>query len=136
MVEEKELQEKVILHRLIGAKIESLLRQRESLLQILDEVEETIKGIEEIEKENEDFLFSIGSQTYIPCKIADKKLIVELGANIAIEKNLEEGKQILDKRRGEILKSIESIEVAINQLSSSLKELEEEIKKMIEKRKS
>lgn len=136
MVEEKELQEKVLAHRLIEARIESLLRQRGSLLQALMEIEETIKGIEELEKENEDFLFSLGAQTYIPCKIVEKnKIIIEVGANIAIEKSLEEGKQILQKRKEELSKSISSIEAAISQLSSGLKELNEEIRKILEREK-
>ncbi|MEM5773039.1 MAG: prefoldin subunit alpha [Candidatus Aenigmatarchaeota archaeon] len=137
MADEKELQEKILAHRFIEARIEGLLKQRESLLQALMEVEETIRGIEELEKKNEDFLFSLGSQTYIPCKIVEKnKIIVEIGANVAIEKSLEEGKQILKKRKEELAKSIASIEATINQLSSGLKELGEEIRKMLEERKA
>lgn len=137
MVEEKELQEKIIAHRLIEAKIEGLLKQREVLIKSLMEIEESINGIKELEKKGEDVLFSLGSQTYIPCKIVEKdKIIVEVGANVAIEKSLEEGRQILEKRKEEISKSIASIEAAINQLSSGLKELGEDIRKMMEKRKA
>lgn len=132
---EKELQEKLITYRLIEARIESLLKQREILIKTLMELENTIEGIEELEKKSEDLLFSIGSQTYMPARIIEKnKLIVEIGANVALEKSLEDGKKILEKRREEIEKSVESIETAINQLSSKLKEIDEEVKKFFEKK--
>jgi len=101
------------------------------------EIEESIKGIEELKKKGEDVLFSLGSQTYIPCKIIEKdKIIVEVGANVAIEKSLEEGKQILQKRKEEIEKAVEEIENTINQLSAGLKDLGEEIGEMLRKKKA
>ncbi|MEM5854784.1 MAG: prefoldin subunit alpha [Candidatus Aenigmatarchaeota archaeon] len=137
MDDERELQEKIMIHRLIEAKIESLLKQREALIKSLMEIEESINGIEELKNKGDDVLFSLGSQTYIPCKIVEKdKIIVEVGANVAIEKSLEEGKQILQKRKEELSQSIANIEAAINQFSSGLKELREEIRKMMEERKA
>jgi prefoldin alpha subunit len=137
MEEEKELQEKILAHRLIEARIEGLLKQRENLMRGLMEIEETIDGINELEKKGEDVLFSLGSQTYIPSKIVEKdKIIVEIGANIALEKNLKDGKQILEKRMEKIESSLASIESAINQLSSGLKDLGEEIREMVNKRKA
>ncbi|MEM5879017.1 MAG: prefoldin subunit alpha [Candidatus Aenigmatarchaeota archaeon] len=137
MDDERELQEKIMIHRLIEAKIESLLKQREALIKSLMEIEESINGIEELKNKGDDVLFSLGSQTYIPCKIVEKdKIIVEVGANVAIEKSLEEGKQILQKRKEELSQSIANIEAAINQFSSGLKELGEEIRKMMEERKA
>jgi prefoldin alpha subunit len=137
MEEEKDLQEKILAHRLIEARIEGLLRERETLIKSLLEIGESIKGIEELKKKGEDVLFSLGSQTYVPCKIVEKdKIIVEVGANVAIEKSLEEGRKILEKRKEEMEKAIANIESAINQLSSSLKDLSEEIREMIEKRKA
>jgi prefoldin alpha subunit len=135
--EEKELQEKIIAHRLIEARIEGLLKQREAFIKSLVEIEESIKGIDELKKKGENVLFSLGSQTYIPCKIIEKdKIIVEVGANVAIEKSLEEGKQILEKRKLEVEKAIANIENAINQLSSGLKDLSDEIGEMLKKRKA
>jgi len=137
MNEEKELQEKIIIHRLIEARIESLLKQREVLIKSLMEIEGSIKGIEELKDKDDEVLFSLGSQTYIPCKIVEKdRIIVEVGADVAIEKSLEEGKQILQKRKEEVEKSIANIEAVINQFSSGLKELREEIRKMMEERKA
>jgi prefoldin alpha subunit len=136
MEEDKELQEKILAHRLIEVRIEGLLRQRESLLKGLAEIEETIDGIEELKKKGEDVLFSLGSQTYIPSKIVEKnKMIVEIGANVAIEKDLEGGRKILEKRKEKIEKSIANIESAINQLSFGLRDLGKEIKEIINKRK-
>jgi len=136
MPEERELQEKVLAYRLIESRIETLFRQRESLSAKLMEIDTTLKGIDEIGRTDEESLFSLGSETHLFGKVMDKnKMIVEIGANIALEKSFEEGKQILNKRREEIENLITSLENNILQLSASLQSLESQINELAEKRK-
>lgn len=135
MNQEKELQEKIITHKIIEARVESLLSQRELLMRSLEEMEETMKGLEEMEVEN-DLLISIGSETYLPCKISEKKVLVEIGANVALEKTFDEGKEILRKRKEKIEASLQKIEKIIEQLSSNLLKLNEEIRNILEKKKA
>jgi len=136
MPEERELQEKVLAYRLIESRIETLFRQRESLNAKLMEIATTLNGIDEIEKTDEDSLFSLGSETHFFGKVTDKnRMIVEIGADTALEKSFEEGKQILSKRREEIENLIASLENNILQLSASLQSLESQINELAEKRK-
>ena len=136
MPEEREFQEKILAYRVIGARVESLLRQREALTGKLVEIDTTLGGIDEIEKAKEDMLFSIGSETHLFGKITDKnRIIVEIGANIALEKTFEEGRQILKKRREEIENLVVSLENDILQLSSSLQSLGLQIREISEGKK-
>jgi len=136
MADERELQEKVLAYRIIESRIEGLLRQREALATKIMEIQTTLNGINELEKTDEDTLFSLGSETHFFGRIVDKKrVIVEIGANIAIEKTFEESKEILKKRMGEIENFIVNLEKNIMQLSSSLQELESQINEIAQKRK-
>jgi prefoldin alpha subunit len=136
MADEREFQEKVLAYRIIESRIEGLLRQREALATKIMEIQTTLNGINELGKTDEDALFSLGSETHFFGKIVDKKrMIVEIGANIAIEKTFEESKEILKKRMGEIENFIVNLEKNIMQLSSSLQELESQINEIVQKRK-
>lgn len=134
MAGEKELQEKIIAYRVVEARIESLLRQREALANKLMEIETTLRSIDEVERTDSNLLFSPGSEVHFAGKITDKKnVIVEIGANTALEKTFEEGKEILKKRKAGIENLIINIEKNLLQLSSSLQELESQLNEMAEK---
>lgn len=132
MVDEKEMQEKILAYRIIEARMDGLLKQREMLASKFIELEIALEGLDEIEKTDEQGLFSIGSETYFFGKVTDKKrLVVEIGANIAIEKTFEEGRKSLRERRDEIEKMIVGLENNVMQLSSRLQGLEVEIRGLV-----
>jgi len=131
MVENKELQEKMIAYRLLEAKLDSLLKQREIIASKVVEIQATLESIEEIEKSGESVLFPIGAEAYTLGKVVDKKrLIVEVGSGVALEKNIEEGKEILNKRREDVENVLNSIQKDIMDVSSGLEQLGPEIRKL------
>ncbi|MDI6798692.1 MAG: prefoldin subunit alpha [Candidatus Aenigmarchaeota archaeon] len=131
MVERKELQEKIIAYRILEARLDSLLKQRDMLASKLIEIQTTLQSIDEIEKSKEEVLFPIGSEAYTFGKIMDKKkVIVEIGANVALEKTTEDGRKILNKRRVEIGNALNSLQKNIVEISSSLEQLEPEIEEL------
>lgn len=128
MVERKELQEKIVAYRILEARLDSLLKQRDMLATKLVEIQTTLQSMDEIEKSKEEVLFPIGSEAYTFGKIIDKKkMIVEIGANVALGKTVEEGKKILDKRKLEMEDALNSIQRNITEISSSLEQLGPEI---------
>ncbi|MGC8812739.1 MAG: prefoldin subunit alpha, partial [Candidatus Aenigmatarchaeota archaeon] len=101
-MEEKEFQEKILVYRLLEARLNSLMKEREMLLTKLVEIQTTIQSIEEIKK-NDEILFGIGSEAYAFGRIKEKgKFIVEVGGEVALEKTTEEAKKTLEKRKLEI----------------------------------
>jgi prefoldin alpha subunit len=133
-MEKKELQEKIIAYRMFEARLDGLIKQRDMLISKLAEIQTTLNSIDEIEKSKEEVLFPLGSEAYTFGKVIDnKKMIVEIGANVALEKTPEEGKEILKKRMEEIEKALNSIQQNIIETSSALNQLGPEIQENIEK---
>lgn len=131
MTEKKELQEKILAYRILEARLDSLLKQRNMFASKLIEIQTTLQSIDEIEKSKEEILFPIGSEAYTFGKVADKKkLIVEIGANIALEEGVERGKEILNKRKTEFENALDGIQKNIAEISSNLSQLGPEIKKL------
>jgi len=130
---EKELQEKIVAYRILESRLDSLLKQRDTVVSKIIELQTTLASMEEIEKESEEILFPIGSEAYAFGKIADKKkMIVEVGANVALEKTVEEAKEIIKKRSEELGNVLNSIEKEVMEVSSSLEVLGPEINELAE----
>jgi prefoldin alpha subunit len=136
-MEKKELQEKIVAYRLLESRLDGLIKQRDLLISKLAEMQTTLNSIDEIEKSEEEVLFPLGSEAYSFGKVVDKKkMIVEIGANVALEKTPEEGKEILKKRMEEIEKALNSIQQGIIEAFSALNQLGPEIQRGIEKEQS
>jgi prefoldin alpha subunit len=131
--EEKELQEKILAYRIFESRLNALLRQRDLIVNKIVEINSTLESVDEIEKSDE-ALFSIGSEAYAKGKITDKeKIIIEIGANIALEKNMKEAKETLEKRREELEKSLAQIQEEATRISSGLESLADEIRELSKK---
>jgi prefoldin alpha subunit len=131
MVEKKELQEKILTYRILEARLDGLLKQRDMVVSKLIEIQTTLASIDEIEKSKEEILFPIGSEAYTFGKVIDKKkMIVEIGANVALEKTVEEGRQTLNKRKEEMENALNALQKDIAQISAGLEQLGPEIEEM------
>lgn len=134
MQERKELQEKILTHRILEARLDSLLKQRDILASKLIEIQTTLKSVDEIQKSKGMVLFPIGSEAYTFGKVMDKKkLIVEIGANVALEKTVEAGKEILNRRKAEMENVLNTVQKNIFEISSSLGSLGPEIQELAKK---
>ena len=131
MEERKKLEERIIAYRVLEARLNSLVKQRDLLSSKLAEVRSTLESIEEIEK-SEEVLFPLASGAYTLGKIIDKqKIVLSIGANIALEKSLIEAKKFLNERKDEIEKALTQINKEISQISFNLQVLEKEIGKIV-----
>jgi len=134
MQERKELEEKILAYRILEARLDSLLKQRELIASKIVEIQTTLQSIEEIGKAKGETLFPIGSEAYTFGRITDKKkLIVEIGANVAMEKTVDEGKEILNKRRDEMENALNRLQKNILEISSSIEALGPEIRELTKK---
>ncbi len=134
---EKELQEKVMMYRIIESRLDALVRQRDLFLNKIVELQNTLASIEEIEKTDEQILFPIGSEAYAPGKVVDKnRIIVEVGAGIALEKNFAEAKETIAKRSGDVEQAVKEMQGDIQKLDMSLGVLEPEIRELMQQQHS
>ncbi len=128
---EKELQEKILTYRLFEARLDGLMKQRDMLINKAIELQATLGSIGELDKANVEILFPIGGEAYKAGKAANNgKLIVEIGAGIALEKSTAEGKAILEKRRKEIEGTVNKMQHEILSVSNAINQLGPELQDM------
>lgn len=133
MADDKDLQEKMLIYRTLESRLETLAKQREIASNKIVEIASTISGIDEI-KNNKGVLFKLGGEAYTHGTVNDKdKILVEIGAGIVLEKSIEDGKGILNKRKEEMETALKEIQSNISQLSGAMAQLGPEINELIQK---
>jgi len=135
---EKEDREKLIRYQLFENQIKALMERRNFLLTKIMEMDSTLDSLEEVEKnKGKEISLPLGSGIYFPGTL-DKtnKMIVEIGANIAIECTTEKAKEILNKRKDIVSNGLQRLENDILNLDNELSKLEPEIRDMFKKSKS
>ena len=135
MSDKEGIREKLIRYRTLESRINAFTSRRNLLVAKMLEIENTLNSIDEIEKNQEkEILIPIGSNVHVPGKLRRiDKIIVELGANVAIENSVEEAKQILVKRKKILENGLMVLEKEIVKLSNEMLKLEPEIRDLIEK---
>jgi len=132
---EKELQEKVMVYRIIQSRLDALVKQRDLFFNKILEFQNTLVSIDEIAGSKEEILFPIGSEAYSFGKVVDKnKIIVEIGAGVALEKNFEDAKETIRNRKSDIETAVKEVNQEIENYSNSLSILEPELQKMMQNR--
>jgi prefoldin alpha subunit len=133
-MEEKILQEKLLTYRILEARLNGLLEQKKLLVSKLNEVQTTISSIKEAQKTKGQMLIPLGAEAYIAGEIKEcEKLLVGIGANVAIEKTIDEGLKIMEKRKEELQRSLTELEKAIVETSFNLNQLAPEIRESLTK---
>jgi prefoldin alpha subunit len=122
MAGEKDLQNKILNYKILEARMEGLVKQREAIMSKISEIDSVIEGLGEI-AEKKEVLFSIGGDAYVEGVIKKDSILIDIGAGILIEKTIEEGKEILNKRKKELDKAINDIENEIKNISIIMNEL-------------
>ncbi len=133
MANQKEFQEKIVRYQMLEGRIKSSLKRREMLIVKIVEVENTLSSIEEVEKNKEsEIMLPLGSNVHIPGTLKDiKKIIVEIGADVALEEDMTDAKKILGKRKDIMNNGLQSIEIEITNLTNEMMRLEQEIGSMM-----
>jgi prefoldin alpha subunit len=127
-MEEKE-REAIIQYSNLQARLEALLKEREEIIERIDEISDTILSLEEL-KEGEDSLFSIGSGVYCKANLKEERFLVNIGAGILLELDKKDAIEILN-RRIEILKNAANeIEEEIPNIISQQEKLAEILRKV------
>jgi prefoldin alpha subunit len=134
MVNQKELQEKIMTYRVLQSRLDETIKQRELVMNKIVEVENTLSSLDEIEKTDKESLFPVGPEAYVFGKLTNnKKMLVGIGANIILEKTFDEGKEMLKKGKDELEIAMKEIQDEISRLSADLQQLTPELQEMIEK---
>ncbi|MBS3054896.1 MAG: prefoldin subunit alpha [Candidatus Aenigmarchaeota archaeon] len=132
MADKKELQEKALAYRILESRLEPMSKQRDLLLQRMAEIESTLESINELRRNKDEVLFPLGSTAYTFGKITSNKMIVEIGAGVALEKTPEEAAKILEERKNEVEDVIRKIQDQMVETANRLEILAPELESMVE----
>jgi len=119
MANEDRMREKYLQFQTIQQQIEQITHHVELLNQKNIELEisiDAIKGLENIEKDNE-VLAPIANGIFLKAELKDNKnFIVNVGADVTVEKSSSEVIEILEQQKKEITENIMEAEKVFNQL--------------------
>ncbi len=133
MTDQKTLQEKVYRYQILEQSAKALAQKRELFINKMMEVENTLSTIEEIQKsKGEEIFLPLGSSVYVPGTVKKKnKMIVGLGADVAIEKDVKKTKEILMKRKKVLEDGLKSVETQMLTVGNQMAKLEPEINRLL-----
>ncbi|NOX71824.1 MAG: prefoldin subunit alpha [Candidatus Micrarchaeota archaeon] len=125
-MDEREREENIVLYQLLKNTVEDMEKQMVAVEQKMVELKATQLAIEEIKKiraENE-ILVPMGTGIYGHGKITDKEtLLVDVGANILMEKNPEAAEKFINERMNEIKDIERKIKNDMGQLANKMNEI-------------
>ena len=129
---QKQLQEKMLKYQTLEETLNQLNQRRELFTMKLIEIEQTKQTIEEVEKSKEaDVFLPLGSGVFLPGKVSKKeKIIVGLGADIAVEKNVEEVKKVLEDRKKTLENGLEGVQINMLQVAQQMQTLQAEAQRL------
>ena len=131
---EKELQEKILSYKLLEARADGVVKQRDFIINKIMELQSTLNSIDEIGKSDGEVLFPVGGEAYKAGKVVDNdRIVVEIGAGVALEKSTKEGKATLEKRKNELESSVNQLQQELIRISGSMNKLGPEIQNLINK---
>ncbi len=129
-MEEKELEKKIVTYQYLQNRLDSLSKQQAMILTKISEINTSIQSLKDLKKGN--VIFSLGSGVHAFGNFSEEdKFLVEIGAGILLEKNLDESIKILEKRKNNFQKVLNEIQNEINFSSNILNQLASEINESI-----
>jgi len=113
--------------------LEGRLRELEQQVAIVEQqvLEQQLleQNLEEIkEKKGEEVKVPLGKGVFVPAKLENvKKVLVDVGAKVVLEKNIEDAKKIVQKRKEKLLKLSESLNAEMQKAFAEITKLEMKI---------
>jgi len=131
-----ELEQKYFQYQILEEKGKALAQRRELFFAKLTEVQTTVAALEQIKKtKDKDIFLPLGSSVFVPGTIDKKeKLIVGLGADIAVEKDIEEIEKIIEKRKDILQQGLESVNEQLIGIENEMARLGPELQKLMPKK--
>jgi prefoldin alpha subunit len=136
--EDQDLQTKVMQIRYLEEYLEDLSNRENVAVSTLNDVQNATDTIEELAKgKNLEAMVYIGGGMYSPSTMGvTEKVLVNVGQNIVIEKNLENAQIFLQEKKSEIKNALNELGQQKQQAAYTLQRLRENVEGTIRKRQS
>ena len=136
--QDQDLQTKLIQIRYLEEYSEDLANRENVAVSTLNDVKNAEDTIEElVEGKNLETMTYIGGGMYTPSNIgATEKVLVNVGENVVIEKNLKNAQIFLQERKSEIKDALNGIGQQKQQAAYALQRLRENVESTLRKKQS
>jgi len=132
---EEDLQSLVVEYRVLQDLSVDLQQRANMIAAFISELQAAINTVEEVSRAGDgaEVLIPIGGASYIKAKLASQgKVVVGLGAGIAVEKELEEARKYLEERVGELQQALNSVQRQLMNVAARMTQLEPKIRAALE----
>jgi len=123
---EKEAEKLLAEYRLVQLRLNALAKQREMIIQKISEAQDTLRVISAVKADDES-LFSLGFGTYTRGKIINDKFLIEIGANVLVEKDREAALKAISQKEVELENALKEVEAEIDLTLEKLEELKKQL---------
>jgi len=114
-------QQQIIQIQMMEQEANQLNQQLQLIEQHLKEMQKLQEGLDELENsEEKDILANIGKGIYIPAKITDKTLIVEVGKGNLVKKSIGETKAIVQDQLIKLISAKQQLNERLNSLQTEM----------------
>ncbi len=136
-IKQKELQERYMEMQMLEQQIRQIQQQIQMLESQLMELTATNQGLDDFEKTSigTDILVPLSPGIFTKATLKDNKdVIVNVGANVAVKKDIKSTKELIDKQAAEIKRFQEEMLVELQMLGAKAGSIEQEINNAITER--
>jgi prefoldin alpha subunit len=136
--EDQDLQSKVVQMRYLEEYLEDLANKENVAISTLNDVQNAEDTVVELAKgKNLVTMTYIGGGMYTPSKIGvTRKVLVNVGENVVIEKNLQNAQIFLQEKKREIRDALNEVGQQKQQAAYALQRLREDVENKLRKRQS
>lgn len=136
-MDEKELQQKLIQVELLKEQTKQLRSQQVNFTNQLAELENTRISLSELKntKEGNDILIPMGGGVYTSGKLGNiKKVLVDVGAGVALNKNIAETTKYLEKQQMNLTEAMKKVDLELKKIDNEAFQINQEIQKELVKK--
>ena len=119
------------------ARLDAIEKQISLFVGLLNNVEAAKATLENLPKEEKRAMMPTAGAVYIPSKVSGfEKVLVEVGAGIAVEKDVKAALVVMDSRLDQINSNINSLQRAAGEMNVEIQVLRRKISEYVKKQQS
>ncbi|MFH0971307.1 MAG: prefoldin subunit alpha [Candidatus Micrarchaeota archaeon] len=122
---EEELNKLAYEAQYLQQQAQEMQRQLQQAIAIASQLEAAAKTIEGLKDNKEEDYFQLGGGAFIKAKTAENSgILMDIGAGVFAEKNPEEAKELMQKRKKDVEKAMEILKNNLQKLTRRLQEID------------
>ena len=131
-MDEEKMQEQIFILQQLQAESEAIQRRMVELELVQAELDKTIESLEYFESldGSVEALMNLGGGVFAYVDVKDsKKMLVDVGAGIIVEKKVNEAIETLKRKKEKVNENIAKLEQVLQQIAEQARKIQEEIAK-------